>query len=359
MNTARTVDDSSYLRLRGLTKRYADFVGLDSLDLDIGSGELVALLGPSGCGKTTTLRMIAGLIPVTSGSITVGGRDVTNIPTYQRDMGIVFQNYALFPHMSIGANVAFGLEMRGVAKPEITTRVRQALAMVRLEGKEDRKPTELSGGQQQRVALARALVIQPSILLLDEPLSALDAKLRDEMRQEIRDIQQRLGVTAIFVTHDQVEALAMCDKVAVMNSGKLMQIGTPQEIYEKPGNPFVASFVGRVNRIAGKGLGDGTYKAAGHDLKSVVESNGPAELMVRPHRIAIIRQDENVTGYENVVAGTVDSATYIGDMLQVDVVVGGDRITVERSTRSREQFPLKGEGVRLGWSAHDTLVFQG
>lgn len=359
MTIARVVDNSAYLRLRGLTKRYGDFVGLDALDLDIGSGELVALLGPSGCGKTTTLRMIAGLIPVTSGTITVGDRDVTNVPTYQRDMGIVFQNYALFPHMSIGANVGFGLEMRGVSKPEITTRVRQALAMVRLEGKEDRTPTELSGGQQQRVALARALVIQPSILLLDEPLSALDAKLRDEMRQEIRDIQQRLGVTAIFVTHDQVEALAMCDKVAVMNSGKLMQIGTPQEIYEKPENPFVASFVGRVNKFPGNGLGDGTYKAAGHHLKSSVKSSGAAELMVRPHRIAVVRADDQTNDYENIVGGTVDAATYIGDVLQVDVVVGGEKITVERSTRSREQFPVKGEVVRLGWSAHDTIVFQG
>lgn len=359
MTTDRVNDNRSYLRLRGLTKHYADFVGLDALDLDIGAGELVALLGPSGCGKTTTLRMIAGLVPVSSGTIVVGGRDVTTIPTYKRDMGIVFQNYALFPHMTIGENVAFGLEMRGLPKEDIARKVRDALAMVRLEGKEDRKPAQLSGGQQQRVALARALVIQPSILLLDEPLSALDAKLRDEMRQEIREIQQKLGVTAIFVTHDQVEALAMCDRVAVMNAGKLMQIGTPHEIYEKPQTPFVASFVGRVNRLAASGTGGGNYQVSGHTVRANDGLTGPVELMVRPHRISIIRDPGDSGEGLNVLSGKVRSVTYIGDVLQTEVFVGNETVMVESSTRSRENVPEQGDIVRLSWEVYDTLVFRG
>ena len=248
-----STDSKAHLRLDGLTKRYGDALAVASLDLAVPKGELVALLGPSGCGKTTTLRMVAGLITPSAGRIVVGGNDITAMPPYRRDMGLVFQSYALFPHMTVAKNVAFGLEMRNVPQSEISARVKEALAMVRLEALAERKPRELSGGQQQRVALARALVIRPSILLLDEPLSNLDAKLRDEMRNEIRDIQQSLGITAVFVTHDQVEALSMCDKVVVMKGGKLEQIGTPVEVYEHPASPFVASFVGRTNRLDGVG----------------------------------------------------------------------------------------------------------
>lgn len=357
MTTENISTSAGYLRLRRLSKHYHDFVGVEALDLNIASGELVALLGPSGCGKTTTLRMIAGLLPATSGTITVGDRDVTHMPTYKRDMGIVFQNYALFPHMTIGNNVAFGLEMRGIAKDEIAKRVREALAMVRLDGKEDRKPSQLSGGQQQRVALARALVIRPSILLLDEPLSNLDAKLRDEMRQEIRDIQQKLGITAIFVTHDQVEALAMCDKVAVMNAGKLMQIGTPHEIYEQPSNPFVASFVGRVNRLSAEATGKGSYRVGSYVVQAHRQRSGKVQLMMRPHRISLLREGDVDLGAVNIVPGVVKSTTYIGDVLQTTVLVNGSEVTVERSTRSNETMPQGGEPVRLAWTPDDTLVF--
>ena len=243
--------DAAFLSLKSLRKQYTDFIAVHDLTLDVPGGELVALLGPSGCGKTTTLRMIAGLAAATSGRVIVGGKDITAEPPYSRDMGVVFQTYALFPHMTVARNVAFGLEMRGVEAGDLSRRVKEAINLVRLSGMEQRRPRELSGGQQQRVALARALVIQPSILLFDEPLSNLDAKLRDEMRTEIRDIQQRLGITAVFVTHDQAEALAMCDQVAVMNAGRLEQLGTPFDLYERPANPFVASFVGRINRVPG------------------------------------------------------------------------------------------------------------
>src|SRR5947207_1686216 len=269
-----------FLSIRGLTKRYGDFAAVDGLDLDVPKGKLVAFLGPSGCGKTTSLRMIAGLTPATSGRIVVGGQDLTNIPPYRRDMGVVFQSYALFPHMSVARNVAFGLEMRKIAKDEIARRVEEAIALVHLNGKENDRPGQLSGGQQQRVALARALVIRPSILLLDEPLSNLDAKLRDEMRDEIRDIQRRLGITAIFVTHDQVEALTMCDSVVVMNYGKLEQAGTPVELYEKPKTAFVASFVGRTNLVAAVAK-DGMVEFAGPRIAAPGLS-GPVEIMIRP-----------------------------------------------------------------------------
>jgi len=273
---ARTTNGEAYLSLRGLQKRYVDFTAVHDLNLDVPQGELIALLGPSGCGKTTTLRMIAGLATATSGRVVVAGRDMTAEPPFRRDMGVVFQSYALFPHMTVARNVAFGLEMRRVPKVEVARRVKEALAMVRLGGLEERRPKELSGGQQQRVALARALVIQPSILLFDEPLSNLDAKLRDEMRAEIRDIQQRLGITAIFVTHDQAEALAMCDKVAVMNAGRLEQLGTPLELYEHPVNPFVASFVGRINRVPG--TASGTKARVGrYELQLTRPLNGPVD----------------------------------------------------------------------------------
>ncbi|WZB69991.1 ABC transporter ATP-binding protein [Achromobacter xylosoxidans] len=235
--------EPAYLLLDGVTKRYSgQQAAVDDLHLALPRGKLLGLLGPSGCGKTTTLRMIAGLLSVTSGHIRVSGDDISNKPPHQRDIGLVFQNYALFPHMSAAQNVAFGLEMRGVGKAEIQARVDEALEMVRLPGYGSRRPREMSGGQQQRVALARALVIRPRILLLDEPLSNLDAKLRDEMRLEIRDIQQRLGITTVFVTHDQVEALTMCDVVGVMAGGRLAQLGTPQDIYERPATLFVADF---------------------------------------------------------------------------------------------------------------------
>ncbi|HVE48015.1 MAG TPA: ABC transporter ATP-binding protein [Casimicrobiaceae bacterium] len=237
----------SALRLEDLGKRFGATVAVDCIDLDVGEGEFVTLLGPSGCGKTTTLGLVAGFTTPTQGRIFLRGKSVADLPPFRRDVGVVFQDYALFPHMSAQDNVAFGLAMRNVAKAEREGRVKEALELVQLEGLGERRPLELSGGQRQRVALARAMVIRPTLLLLDEPLSNLDLKLREEMRVEIAGLQRRLGITTLFVTHDQGEALAMSDRIAVMNAGRIEQTGTPSDIYERPATRFVAEFIGRMN----------------------------------------------------------------------------------------------------------------
>src|SRR2546426_1391061 len=251
------------LQLTGLTKTYGDFHAVAGVDLDIRQGELVVLLGPSGCGKTTTLRMIAGFIAPTAGEIRLGGNDITRQPPWRRNTGLVFQSYALFPHLSVADNVAFGLRMRKLPQPKIATKLTEVLRLVRLEGLANRLPRELSGGQQQRVALARALVIEPDILLLDEPLSNLDAKLRHEVRVEIRELQKELGLTTVMVTHDQEEALTMADRLVVMSNGQVRQIGSQQDLYERPAEKFVADFVGRSTFIDGRMDGPGRFVSAG------------------------------------------------------------------------------------------------
>jgi putative spermidine/putrescine transport system ATP-binding protein len=350
-----------YLCLEGVNKKYGLVEVISNLNLTVRKGELIALLGPSGCGKTTTLRMIAGLISPSAGKIAVGGRDVTNIAPHGRDMGLVFQSYALFPHMAVAKNVAFGLEMRGLSRAEITKKVAKALAMVQLEHLAERKPRELSGGQQQRVALARALVIEPSILLLDEPLSNLDAKLRDEMRAQIRDIQQQLGITTVFVTHDQVEALSMCDRVVVMKGGLIEQVGTPHEIYERPATPFVASFVGRTNRVNGKRTADGCIQVGSSTIHSTsVEAQGDVTVMVRPHRIRI---DWDVTGTgqhvetANRIAAVLFRVTFVGDVIQYHFDVDGSEFIVEESTKKSQVDHRLGDKAMLSWNVEDTLVF--
>ncbi len=348
----------AFLSLRGLTKRYDKTIVVNGLDLDVAQGELLGFLGPSGCGKTTCLRMIAGLTPTTSGTIAVNGRDLTHVPTHERDMGVVFQSYALFPHMNVSKNVAFGLEMRKVSGSEAEKRVEEAIAMVRLAGRQNHKPAQLSGGQQQRVALARALVVRPSILLLDEPLSNLDAKLRDEMRTEIRDIQQRLGITAIFVTHDQGEALTMCDKIAVMYQGKLEQLGTPADLYERPKTPFVASFVGRSNQMTGV-ADNGSIRTAGGTLRADTKLSGPVTVMVRPHRITVQAGDKPQTGDSlNQISGTIARIIYAGDILQYEVLAAGTTLLVEQTTRSDGQVLQQGTTVTLAWQIADTMVFE-
>lgn len=352
------VRGAGFLSLQALEKRYADFRAVDRIDLDVKRGEFVSLLGPSGCGKTTTLRMIAGLVPTTGGRIVVDGQDITTAPVWRRDMGLVFQSYALFPHMTVAANVAFGLEMRKLRRAEIKARVAEAIAMVRLGGCADARPSELSGGQQQRVALARALVIRPSILLLDEPLSNLDAKLRDDMRNEIRDIQRRLGITTIFVTHDQEEALTMSDRIVVMNAGRIEQIGSPQDLYERPATPFVANFVGRTNRLKGAISGG---RATCGSLSFAVDGpdRSQALILVRPHRICLETHPGEPSANQNTLAGRIVRATFAGVERQYEVDVDGTILLVSEATTQPKPLIPEGRDVHLRWAVADTLVFEG
>ena len=349
-----------YLALHGLAKSYGEGKpAVAGIDLAAARGEFLTLLGPSGCGKTTVLRMIAGLVPPSSGRIAIDGADITALPSHQRNMGLVFQNYALFPHLSVARNVAFGLEMRGAERAAIERRVAESLALVRLEGLRRRMPRELSGGQQQRVALARALVIEPSLLLLDEPLSNLDAKLREELRDEIRDIQRRLGITAIFVTHDQVEALTLSDRIAVMNEGRLEQLGTPTEIYERPASEFVAAFIGRTNRIAAT-VGEHSLLMAGA-LRFAAAATLPAGMavtaMIRPHRIRLTDEIAAPDSTTNRLRAQVRKVVFAGDVVQCEIAADGVTFLVESPTASTGTGPSVGDEVTASWQAADTLVF--
>jgi putative spermidine/putrescine transport system ATP-binding protein len=360
-----------YLQLRALRKDYGvGAAAVDHLDLDIAKGELVGLLGPSGCGKTTTLRMIAGLVSPTFGQILLDGRDLTAVPTHRRNVGMVFQNYALFPHMTVAANVAFGLQMRAVQRSEIRARVAEALALVRLEGFENRKPRALSGGQQQRVALARALVIHPDLLLLDEPLSNLDAKLREEMRDEIRDIQKRLAITTVFVTHDQTEALTLCDRIAVIDQGRLVQFGAPEDVYERPATPFVARFVGRINTLPGRieTAGSGPVLRVGPTTiplpqPASLSPGEPAALMIRPQYISVTDAATPVrsgTDREISVSGCIAKRVYIGDIVQLEITGDGFTLLAECGSADPHWRGLAvGHPVQATWPASAMLLFPG
>jgi putative spermidine/putrescine transport system ATP-binding protein len=350
---------AAHLALSSLSKHYGDTVAVADISLAVTKGESVALLGPSGCGKTTTLRMVAGLIQPTGGRITVTGRDITDMPAHRRNMGYVFQSYALFPHMSVAANVGFGLDERGIGRAERDHRVGLALEQVRLTGLADRKPKELSGGQQQRVALARALVIEPDVLLLDESLSNLDAKLRDAMRIEIRDLQRTLGITTLFVTHDQTEALTLCDRVAVMNSGRIEQLADPRTIYDRPVTRFVADFVGRSSILRATRTAEGGIALGG--IPVAVAGPLPAgdrlDVFLRPQRIVLGAPNKNMAPGRNKLPGTIRSHVFVGDRQEVLVDTLAGRVMVE--TASGGAPPKPGEAVALVWSAKDTLVFPG
>ncbi|WP_454689681.1 ABC transporter ATP-binding protein [Achromobacter aloeverae] len=314
----------AHVALEGLRKQYGGALAVADFSLDIADGELVAFLGPSGCGKTTTLRMIAGFIAPTAGSIRIGDSDVTALPAHRRDTGMVFQRYALFPHMTVAENVAFGLEMRKVAAAERQRRIADALDMVRMGELRDRYPRQLSGGQQQRVAIARALVIQPKVFLLDEPLSNLDAKLRLEVRDEIRALQRRLGLTTIFVTHDQEEALSIADRMAIMHDGRVQQVGTPETLYEKPANLFVADFLGKMNFFDGRM--DGGVFATARGLRLAVGDAAPdsTRVGVRPERVVLRAGADG----PNALAGKVDAVSYLGAHIDVRVRLdGGDLLS--------------------------------
>ncbi|MDA0962076.1 MAG: ABC transporter ATP-binding protein [Proteobacteria bacterium] len=313
----------SAVDLESVVKRYGATTAVDWLDLSVESGEFVTLLGPSGCGKSTTLQMMAGFVTPSAGRIRIGGHDCTRQAPHRRNVGMVFQNYALFPHMTLQANVEFGLKMRGVAPAERARQAGEALALVGLDSFGDRYPGQISGGQQQRVALARALVIRPDVLLLDEPFGALDRQLRDRMRVELRDLQRRLGISLVFVTHDQDEALSMSDRIAVMSEGRLRQIGPPGEIYERPANRFVAEFMGQSNILNARALGpegDRTLAEAGA-LRLSLAGAHPAgtrlEVLVRPEKIALASDPGGGAG------GRIASMQYFGAIVHYRVVLAG------------------------------------
>ena len=350
----------AHLELDRLSRSYAGRPAVQDLSLTLARGAFVALLGPSGCGKTTTLRMVAGLEAPDAGRVLVGGRDVTREPPHRRRMGVVFQSYALFPHMTAEANVGFGLEMSGLRGRARGVRVAAALALVGLSEHGAKRPRELSGGQQQRVALARALAIEPDVLLLDEPLSALDAKLREELRAEMRLIQRRVGATALFVTHDQAEALAIADVVAVMDRGRIVQAGPPEEVFERPATAFVASFVGRSAQLPGTARG-GAVQAGPALLRSTgtpaaPPPDGEVTVFVRPHRIRLLLPAE---GADNVLDGVVTSVDYTGEVAHLLVRTPAGPVPVDVGTASGAwRGVAPGQAVRLGWRAADTLCFR-
>jgi putative spermidine/putrescine transport system ATP-binding protein len=327
------------VRLESLRRTYGDVEAVAGIDLEIADGEFFSLLGPSGSGKTTTLRMIAGFEFPTAGRVVLHGRDVTRVPPYARDVNTVFQDYALFPHMSVGDNVGYGLMVRRVRRGERRERVREALRLVRLEGFEGRKPAQLSGGQRQRVALARALVNEPRVLLLDEPLGALDLKLRQEMQEELKQIQERVGITFLYVTHDQDEALTMSDRLAVFNAGRIEQVGTPAAVYETPATAFVAGFVGTSNLLAG----EAARAIAGSD----------ETFTVRPEKIRLADVDDAPSDEECTAVGTVRDVAYLGVNTRYRVALesGGELVVVQQNmaTSSMEALAARGRRVRLVW----------
>lgn len=346
----------SFLRLEGLVKKFGDFVAVEDMNLNIEKGEFVSLLGPSGCGKTTTLQMIAGFLTPTEGKIFINDKDITHVKPNKRNLGIVFQSYALFHHMTIFDNVSFGLEMRKIEKKDRDERVRETLSLVHLEDFSHRFPRELSGGQQQRVALARALVIQPEVLLLDEPLSALDAKIREDMQIELRTIQRTLGTTTILVTHDQSEAMAMSDRIAVMNKARLAQVDEPFTIYENPGDSFVTGFLGKSNMFTGV-VKDNSDGISAIDVSGVqflskgeaAEQGKSVNVSIRPEKIKFVEVSKGV------INGVVKAQIFLGNqwVFLVDTSLGEFNVINLNSGQGKAE---EGDKVGLNWSVDEVRV---
>jgi spermidine/putrescine transport system ATP-binding protein len=347
----------------------APFAAVDHVSLDILDGEFFSMLGPSGCGKSTTLRMIAGFETPTSGSIAIQGREMRDVQPYSRPVNMVFQSYALFPHLTVGQNLAFGLEMKHVDKAEISRRVGAALELVRLPGMLDRRPGQLSGGQQQRVALARALINQPAVLLLDEPLGALDMKLRKEMQLELKQLQQQVGITFVYVTHDQEEALTMSDRIAVMNEGRALQIGLPTEIYERPNCQFVADFIGEANFLTGRvtSIDSGEVTVAVNDESMMVRGIAPdvvvigqaVTISVRPEKLFLTTVAPPAD--RNAFPATVEDVTYIGSDTRVRLRLGPSLVLIaweqnDLSTLDPDAYYHRGEAVWVSWPPDNALV---
>ena len=354
-------DDGVIAALRHVTKRYAGVAAVDDLSLEIAAAEFFSILGPSGCGKTTTLRLLGGFVVADEGEIFLEGKDVTGVPPYRRHVNTVFQSYALFDHLSVAENVAFGLRRRRVPKAEISQRVGRMLELVRLGSRARARPRELSGGQQQRVALARALVNEPALLLLDEPLGALDLKLRREMQVELKAIQRELGITFVFVTHDQEEALTMLDRMAVMNDGRIEQLGPPHELYEQPANAFVAGFIGTANLLAAQTTSDG-IAVGGHLLVPAGSHDGAAApggdvtVSIRPEKVLLgAAVGDGCVRLQGMVADVV----YLGSSTQVFVELpGGTRIQglSFHAGGGSDRVPAPGERVDVGWHPDDVRL---
>jgi putative spermidine/putrescine transport system ATP-binding protein len=346
----------SDLQLQALRKEYGATVAVDDLDLAVPDGEMVAFLGPSGCGKTTTLRMVAGFVSPTRGTIRVGGEDITDLPPNRRDMGMVFQSYALFPHMTVRGNVLFGLKARRVPKAEQAPRIAGALTLVGLAGFEERYPKQLSGGQQQRVALARVLALRPKLLLFDEPLSNLDAKLRVQMRHEIRRLQKEVGITSLFVTHDQEEAMTIADRIVVMNNGRIEQAGTPAAVYDEPASRFVADFIGAANLIPGR-LGEGRFTSLRGLVLPAPPGVAPGDgrelvLSIRPEKV-----DVSGAPGPGLITATVARATKLGGTIEYLMTTSsGDSISVSKQDRSGHDRLAPGTEVGLSWRAEDARM---
>jgi putative spermidine/putrescine transport system ATP-binding protein len=367
-----TAPSGAELTLVAVSKRFGAVLAVDDISLTVASGEFLTLLGPSGSGKTTTLMMIAGFESATAGEILLGGRRLTHVPPYRRNLGMVFQHYALFPHMTVYDNLAFPLRTRGETRPETDRRVEEALARVRLPGYGTRFPAQLSGGQQQRVALARALVYGPPVLLMDEPLGALDKKLREQMQLEIKHIQRELRLTVIYVTHDQEEALTMSDRIAVMHQGRIVQLGLPEDLYERPANPFVADFIGESNflEVTVKDVTGGFARTLTDDGLEVVLAVGDAgtegtrlTLALRPERVRLASTGAHAPAAGQLAAGgyrwwngVIEEVVYIGAMRKYQVRLGGQLLVAQQQAGSDVPCFREGESVHVGWSMADLRV---
>ena len=348
------------IAFEGIEKRYGPMVAVRSLSVSVAQGEFLTILGPSGSGKTTILSLVAGLTAPSAGRIRIGGRDVTNLPPQERRIGLVFQSYALFPHLTVAKNVAFPLSVRGTPKPEIERRVAAALARVRLSGYEARKPSQLSGGQQQRVALARALVFEPDILLLDEPLGALDRKLREEVQVELKSLQRELGITTLLVTHDQEEALSLSDRILVLSEGAVQQVGAPNEVYRRPANRFVADFLGLANMFEGKVAPGGLRLADGTLLPATGgrAEGSPATLVVRPEHIRILPAGSaglHQTAGSAGLAAIFRQEVYLGHLQRWHLETPEGQKLVVTPTHG-EAAPAPGSPLLLGWAAGDAWL---
>jgi spermidine/putrescine transport system ATP-binding protein len=350
-----------HVQLEDLVKRFDQVVAVDGIDLDIPPGEFFSLLGPSGCGKTTTLRMIGGFERPDRGRILLDGRDMAQTPPHRRPVNTVFQNYALFPHISVAENVAFGLRLQRAGRDETVRRVGEALRLVRLEGYEERRPTQLSGGQQQRVALARALVLNPSVLLLDEPLGSLDAKLRKALQIELKSIQEEVGITFVYVTHDQEEALTMSDRIAVMSNGKVVQVGPPKEVYEAPATAYVADFLGVSNLMdaQAEGPANGRCRVRLGEFSLLAgagetDASGEVKVVIRPERIEV---EDGRTDGENRIPGMVERTVYLGPTMQVIVQLPEGRVVQAMiPNRGEEHGFAQGTPVTLHLPPEDLRV---